>query len=115
MQAELDLVAHARRTDPATSHEAAASLSSDKLRRSQEAVLRVLREGEPFTGKPMTDERLVEAYEQCVRLWQCQYPKQSPSGIRTRRKELVERGFVKAMGTTVLASGRRAIVWGAAK
>jgi hypothetical protein len=39
--------------------------------------------------------------------------RQSESGIRTRRHELVERGLLKDSGTTVTLpeSGRQSIVW----
>lgn len=105
MQGELVLVARARRADPETSHEAAASLTSDKLRRSQEAVLALLRE-----RGPMDDQHLVREYA-----WNfdASAPEQSESGLRTRRKELVQRGLVRATGTVRLPSGRNAIVWGA--
>lgn len=37
---------------------------------------------------------------------------QSSSGIRTRRAELTDRGFVMPTGDTVrTASGRRAVIW----
>jgi hypothetical protein len=90
--------AHARRTDPATSHEAAESLSSDRLRASQNAVLAFLRR-----HGAMTDIDLVERYDGLA---------QSPSGLRTRRKELVARGLVVDTGSWVRTpSGRRATVW----
>jgi len=97
--------AHARRTDPATSHEAAASIVSDKIRASQDAVLKILaRYG------PLTDERIAEVYRlhgESMRL-----PAQSPSGLRTRRKELVDRGLVvDSGGSARSASGRRVIIW----
>lgn len=91
--------AHARRTDPATSHEAADSLSSDRLRASQDAVLAFLRR-----HGAMTDIELVERYDGTVQ--------QSPSGLRTRRKELVTRGLVVDTGGWVRTpSGRRSTVW----
>lgn len=98
-------VARARSADPDTSHAAAASLTSDAIRRSQQAVLRVLRD-----RGPMTDTSLVNEYE--VQAWKGAAPKQSPSGIRTRRKELVEMGFVQAAGKKeLLDSGRYAHTW----
>ena len=56
--------AHARATDPRTSHEAAASITSDKIRASQDAVLRVLRR----TG-PICDAELVRVYQQRAADW----------------------------------------------
>ena len=79
-----DAKANARRSDPDTSHAAARSLSSDKLRESQEAVLSNVYKGPP----------------------------QSPSGLRTRRRELVDRGLMEDTGIRKkLPTGRRGIVW----
>lgn len=94
--------AHARSTDPGTSHEAARSIDGESLRISQRAVLDLLR-----TRGPMPDHDLVELYDRTV-----PYPQQSHSGIRTRRRELVDAGLVVDTGERVrLPSGRRAIVW----
>src|SRR3954469_21723826 len=82
----LTLEAHARKTDPATSHAAAASLGP-KLRETQHAVYEAL-----LIGGPMTDTQLVTFYgrnELALHL-----PLQSESGIRTRRRELVDAGYV---------------------
>jgi hypothetical protein len=98
----------ARRTDPETSHEAADSLHH--LRTSQAAVLRVLRQGS------MTDQTLVREYNRAFANDPFKFPLQSESGIRTRRKELVELGMVEDAGVRIrLASGRRGIVWMAKK
>lgn len=88
--------AYARRTDPETSHAAAASV---KVRASQLAVLRFIeREG------PMTDEHLVQTYDG--------EPAQSPSGLRTRRKELVDQGLIEWTGELArMSTGRQARVW----
>ena len=87
----------ARRTDVWSSHEAAASVT--RIRESQQAVLELLK----LLG-PSTDEQIGAAY------WDG--PKQSPSGLRTRRSELVELGKVRDSGQRRrLKSGRRAIVW----
>ena len=88
--------AHARRTDPETSHAAAESVRN--LRMSQSYVLSILRE----VG-PMTDE--------CLQGWID--PKvMSPSGIRTRRSELVKLGKVEWSGEKVpMSTGRMARVW----
>jgi predicted HTH transcriptional regulator len=88
-----------RRSDPETSREAAASISSERLRESQQHVLAILK-----TLGPLTDE------------WLCNYlaTSMSPSGARTRRAELVARGLVYDTGKReTLASGRKAVVWGA--
>jgi hypothetical protein len=112
--------ARARRTDPTTSHEAAASVTD--LTAKQAAVLDVL-----GAIGPATDEALVREYERRRRFaidlapsWGRGYrpppedilPEQSASGIRTRRSELVDAGRVRAVdheGRT--ASGRRSTRW----
>ena len=87
-----------RRGDPETSHAAAASLKD--IRASQRAVLSLLRD-----HGPSTDERLLDLADRRGLLI-------SPSGIRTRRHELVALDLVRDTGRTqVLASGRAAIVW----
>lgn len=102
--------ATARATDPATSRQAAASIAGERLRASQEAVLRVLARG---GSVGMTDSELVERYTTAADLGF--EPRQSPSGIRSRRHELVEAGEVVDTGERAkLASGRNAIVWAAA-
>ena len=95
--------ARARNTDPATSHQAAASV--DDLRTSQWYVLEYVKR-----NGPLTDEELVGGYTSTSFGAMCM---QSPSGIRTRRKELVEKNLVHDTGERArLASGRKAIVWG---
>jgi hypothetical protein len=89
-----------RGSDPVTSREAAAGVQG-RLVSDRAVVLEALRE----VG-PCTDEVLVE-FAQVLGL--------SPSGVRTRRCELVRAGLVLdtgRVGRTV--SGRRAIVWGVA-
>jgi hypothetical protein len=104
IQGELVLAAHARHTDPSTSHAAAKSLPSDTLRRSQMAVLSVL-----CDCGPMDDKHLVREYP-----WHPVFKTlpQSDSGLRTRRKELVAQGLVEDSGMKVeSSSGRQMIVW----
>jgi hypothetical protein len=90
----------ARTGDPDTSHAAAASLGD--VRESQRRVHALLREG------PATDELL---FTRAFAVgWDV-----SPSGLRTRRHELVALGLVVDTGQRVaLASGRQAIVWAVA-
>lgn len=90
--------AKARRTDPLTSHQAAASVSD--ITEKQRAVLAVI-----SALQPVSDDVIVSHYMAGDR------PKQSPSGIRTRRSELVAAGYVEACGWTVLLSGRKAQLW----
>jgi hypothetical protein len=90
-----------RTGDPETSHDAAASLRD--VRASQRRVYELLRD-----YGPCTDEEL-----------QALAPRDgfliSPSGLRTRRHELVVLGFVKDSGRrTTMSTGRQAIIWEAA-
>lgn len=90
--------ARARNTDPGTSHEAARSVS--ELRRKQFVVWEML-----FSYGPMTDEEIAERYAP-------PYPPQSPSGLRTRRRELVDAGLVRDTGERKRTkANRRTIVW----
>lgn len=90
--------AYARRTDPETSHAAASSLRPDRIATLRSEVLCVF-----VAIGPMDDGALVGILH--PRGW-------SPSGIRTRRAELVESGLVEDSGIRQkLLSGRYAIVW----
>ena len=85
-----------RRSDPATSHAAAESVGDVRLR--QLAVLRVL-----VHNPGLTDEQIASNYVG---------PVQSPSGLRTRRSELVALALVEDSGARArMLSGRLAIVW----
>jgi hypothetical protein len=98
-------IAHARTTDPITSHEAAASIKSEELRRSQQAVLAMF-----HSFGPMHDQLLVERYGYTTS--SRGLPVQSESGLRTRRRELVDQGMLEDSGRKiVLDSGRKSIVW----
>jgi ribosomal protein L37AE/L43A len=91
--------AHARGTDPKTSHEAAASLDPETLRETQREVLELFeRYG------PMADIDLLRQAEHMG-------SKQSPSGLRTRRHELTEKGFLRASGNYIVNKHRRHIEW----
>lgn len=99
--------AHARGTDPQTSHDAARSIKADHIRASQQAILDILRDhGE------MNDLELVRRYQQLADPGR---PHQSESGIRTRRSELVDAGRVVDTGRRVaMPSGRQSILWAVA-
>lgn len=91
--------ARARRTDPETSHEAARTVTD--IRCSQSEVLRVF----DAYGE-MTDEQLLDSYSSTSS------HEQSPSGLRTRRSELVKMGYLKDSGErATMSTGRQAIVW----
>jgi hypothetical protein len=77
-----DEQAHARRTDPETSHEAAASVN---VTAGQQVVLDALTQ-----HGPCTDEELVGYMHLAANpAWRL-----SPSGIRSRRHELTAKGKV---------------------
>ena len=79
--------ARARRTDPDTSHAAAASVT--KLTDKQQAVVEVMRK----MGGECTDHALGNRYA-ASHSYNEGLPEQSTSGLRTRRSELVSRGLV---------------------
>lgn len=94
----------ARGTDPLTSHEAAEAIGN--LRQSQADVF-LLFDADP---EPMTDERLLERYK--AHMEAHLFKAQSPSGIRSRRRELVDLGLVVDTGEkTRNRNGNRAILW----
>lgn len=100
--------AHARHTDPETSHQAAASVKD--LTKSQKAIHEAL---QVIGEKGATDVTLIEFYNQHRHNYP-HWPRLSDSGIRTRRKELSAQDPAKVVDTgrkERLPSGRNAIVW----
>jgi len=105
--------AHARGSDPSTSHDAGRSVCN--LNAKHEAVRQVLRH-----KGAMTDEEMIEMYNH-YRLMRyvsladvglADPPHQSDASLRTRRAELVAAGKVRATGETrPTRSGRQAQVW----
>ena len=97
MEAQMDIFdPAARATDPDTSWQAARSVG--ELRPRQAAVLELLADHDG-----LTDEDIARLYVG---------PRQSPSGLRTRRRELVDMGLVVDSGRRgVTVSGRSTIVW----
>lgn len=71
----------ARRTDPATSHEAGASQTGDRVRASHARVLAMFR-----TWGDMDDKALEAMLNDACRA--TGFPMMSPSGVRSRRSEL---------------------------
>jgi hypothetical protein len=103
----IDERAYARRGDPSTSWEAAASVTG--IRESQREILAILRQ----TPDGMTDEALIAEHVSRVRGHGALAGKpMSVSGVRSRRAELVDMGLVRDSGrrsTTV--AGRKTIIW----
>lgn len=98
--------AHARSTDPQTSHEAAKSVVN--LGEVRDKILHML------TNWPRTDEQLWERYSFCIKAFN--WKPVSPSGLRSRRSELVSMGYVVDSGQRAKThSGRQSIVWQVAK
>lgn len=94
--------AHARSTDPWTSHAAAESLSEAAIRASQHAMYGVLRQLRIATGRTIE-----HVYNRTPGL-----PRQEPSGLRTRRRELADAGLIFDSGLKEkLPSNRWAILW----
>lgn len=90
------LFAVARTTDPSTSWAAAASVRN--IRRSQTEVLALITE-------PLTDEEIQKKAAAAG-------VKQSVSGLRTRRSELVDLGLVEDSGLRATTkAGRQSVRW----
>jgi len=102
----------ARSTDPATSHNAARLVDKMKAADIQEEILRIVSarvfrdkvlEGSSAPLVGFTDEELVEGLVP---------GSVSPSGVRTRRNELVRGGWLRDSGyRRRTRSGREAIIW----
>ena len=101
LSGQYETEARARTTDPHTSHAAARSLIPSRIRRAQAAVLRTL-----TAIGPCTDHELVEKMG-----LEGEYV--SPSGIRTRRSELVILGRARDTGKLAKSaiSNRQCILW----
>ena len=86
----------------------ARSKSRPKRTLRQTAVYYVL-----LTFGPLSDAALVERYGTLRSYIGSQFRAldQSPSGLRSRRAELVRGGYVEADGEVRLPSGRKATVW----
>lgn len=92
----------ARSTDPHTSHLAAASITRTHISTVQTHIIQLLTQ-----HGPMTDEQIADRYRHHVMLPAC-----SPSGLRTRRSELVAIGTVRdSQQRGITASGRATIIW----
>jgi hypothetical protein len=89
-----------RTTDPQTSHDAAQSVRN--ITATKLAILEVL-------FRSLTDEDLIDRYYARVEVGLA--PLASPSGIRSRRAELVRDGYVEAVDFAKTASGRTTLMW----
>ena len=93
----------ARSTDPQTSHDAAEKVKHRS--KVQSVIYNIL-----WTGGAMTDPQIAEHYY--GRVADGSAPNHSESGLRTRRKELVDAGVIKATGEKdKLDTGRYANLW----
>jgi hypothetical protein len=91
---------NARKSDPTTSFEAAASVTN--LNATKQAIIDELAELGPQIDEDLVDGILFERGESFA----------SESGIRSRRAELVRAGLVVDSGERrKMASGRSSIVW----
>lgn len=103
--APVRVAALSRFTDPDTSHAAAASLSADRMRETQRVIVEIL---DRFG--PACDEDIATYSRQLASLGEA--PQQSPSGLRSRRAELVAAGIVRDSGERAkTTAGRSTIVW----
>lgn len=95
-------MALARTLDPSTSHQAAKSVVDS--RPTMKTIMDILRYGDA------SDEVIAYVYAGLVDAGRA--PQASPSGLRSRRAELVDLGMVEDSGKrTTLSTNRRAIVW----
>lgn len=94
-----------RKSDPDTSVEAAKSVVPAAMKASMRAILDVYK-----THGMMNDEDLAAIY--AGRMSDGTAPYQSPSGLRSRRAELVAQNFVEDSGARKkMRSGRNSIIW----
>jgi hypothetical protein len=92
---------YARYSDPSTSHAAAQSVQN--ISPTKQVILELLVE-------PMNDEELVVAYDN--RVHEGTAPMASPSGVRSRRAELVKDEYIAdTCVRSKLSTGRSATVW----
>lgn len=97
-------LAPVRRTDPETSREAAESVDEGltKAQRHLFALFAFL--------QPVSDAELADWYKTHLALHP-EAPRQSASGLRTRRAELVAQGKVVHEGFGINSTGRRVRLW----
>lgn len=94
--------AHARRTDPQTSHDAARSIRASRMVEVQDRILFLL-----HLHGGLTQDAVIEGYRM---RWGS---RDSDSSIRTRLSELCDAGKVRDSGIrkSLPKTGRTAILW----
>ncbi|WP_193118458.1 hypothetical protein [Brachybacterium tyrofermentans] len=102
--------AHARHADPITSHEAAATVDTN---RSQTAVLQLAHQ---YLGDYFTQAGAVATYQQVSRhhedeQQQDALPRLSESRVRSAVRELQRKGHIAHAGYTDPPTGRREAIW----
>lgn len=101
----LPTTARARRTDPDTSHEAAERVNARHMTAIQTRILRI-----GYHQAAFTDEWLADAWGRYNGVWG--HIRVSPSGLRSRRAELVDAGLLEDSGARDrTAAGRACILW----
>lgn len=103
--------ATARRTDPGTSHAAAASISPRKMSTVRSRVLALLNGARAVKNGGLTHDEIIAEYKgHALRLG---WPPASDSSIRTRCKELWRDGEVELVEDSAGKSrfGRDALLW----
>jgi hypothetical protein len=95
----------ARRADPATSHAAAAALTEAQVSAVQAAILDLFRR-----HGPQADHQWIPTYFRLAA--EGEVPPHSESGLRTRRRELVDAGHLRdSHRTAPTLGGHPAVVW----
>lgn len=107
MQAVEEFKARARHGDPSESHDAAATITGDKMTNAMGAVLTALWRATPH----ITDEELCELYGSLSHENHERFPMQTPQSVRSRRAQLVRLGYVEATGKRQNANGNRCSTW----
>ena len=94
-----------RSSDPFTSHEAAASVTPNKLSWLKREIMYFAQGCDAFCDVHLVIELMKMFPHEC-----------SPSGIRSRRKELIEEGqleqsMINGKPDTITIKGRRHLLW----
>lgn len=94
-----------RNSDPETSQQAAKSIAKENLSASRQAILGLFQK-----YGPMIDEDVAARYS--ILAGEGSAPFLSPSGLRSRRSELCQAGYLEdSGGRGKTQSGRASIIW----